>query len=116
MTRTLHRLRSLTAFERSVQANRRLGFILTFIAGAVNAGAFLLAHQYTSHVTGLVTAIADNLALGSYSFAIVGCAALITFLGGALLTTILVSLSLHWHLHSVYALPLLIEGSLLLCV
>ena len=33
--------RSLTGHARSEQANRRLGLVLAFVAGALNAGGFL---------------------------------------------------------------------------
>ena len=39
-------LRQLTAVSRTPQANRRLAYFLTFIAGAVNAGGFLAVQQY----------------------------------------------------------------------
>lgn len=61
--------RGLTGRERSTRANRQLGLALTFVAGATNAGGFLAVQQYTSHMTGIVSAMADNLALGAYELA-----------------------------------------------
>jgi hypothetical protein len=52
-------LRRLTSPERSEDANRRLGQSLAFVAGAANAGGFLAVKQYTSHMSGIVSAIAD---------------------------------------------------------
>jgi len=57
-------LRRLTGKERSQKANRQLALFLAFIAGAVNAGGYLAVRQYTSHMTGIVSAMADNLSLG----------------------------------------------------
>lgn len=57
--------RRLTGSERSRHANRHLGFALAFVAGAANAGGFLAVQQYTSHMTGIVSAMADNLVLPS---------------------------------------------------
>ncbi|MBO1996899.1 DUF1275 domain-containing protein, partial [Staphylococcus epidermidis] len=46
-------------------SNRVLGLLLAFNAGAVNAGGFLVVHIYTSHLTGVVSQLADNLVLGN---------------------------------------------------
>jgi len=54
-------LRGFTRPERTDQNNRRLGRWLAFIAGAANAGGFLAVGQYTSHMSGIVSALADNL-------------------------------------------------------
>ena len=56
--------RNLTGATRAARANGQLGMVLAFIAGALNAGGFLAVHQYTSHMTGIVSAIADNAVLG----------------------------------------------------
>lgn len=55
----LHYARRLTGRHRSGQANRHIGVVLTFVAGATNAGAFLAVHQYTSHMTGMVSSMAE---------------------------------------------------------
>ena len=49
---------------RSPEANRHLAYVLTFVAGAVNAGGFLAVQQYTSHMSGIVSMMADHLAVG----------------------------------------------------
>ena len=48
----IHYLRRLTGHQRDQAANRHLGYSLTFIAGAANAGGFLAVGQYTSHKIG----------------------------------------------------------------
>jgi uncharacterized membrane protein YoaK (UPF0700 family) len=106
--------RRLTGRQRSVQADRQLGFGLAFVAGAVNAGGFLAVQQYTSHMTGIVSAMADNLALGAYDLVLVGLGALLSFLAGALCSTVMVDLARQQKLNSEYALPLLLEAVLLL--
>lgn len=58
--------RRLTGRRRTAKADRQLGFGLAFVAGAINAGGFLTVQQYTSHMTGIVSAMADNLALGAH--------------------------------------------------
>ena len=80
---SLNYSRRLTGRTRTQPANRQLGCMLAFIAGAVNAGGFLAVQHYTSHMTGIVSAMADQLALGMYSLVLVGFSALVSFLLGA---------------------------------
>ena len=61
---------SLTGKHRSAPANRQLGFSLAFVAGAANAGGYLAVKQYTSHMSGIVSAIADQTALGDIPLAV----------------------------------------------
>lgn len=65
-------LRRLTGRERTRKANRQLACYLAFIAGAINAGGFLAVQQYTSHMTGIVSSMADALALGQAVFFLAG--------------------------------------------
>jgi uncharacterized membrane protein YoaK (UPF0700 family) len=107
-------LRRLTGKERSQQANRHLALILAFVAGAANAGGYLVIHQYTSHMTGIVSAMADNLALGELTLVAAGLSALLSFLAGAACTAMLVNWGRRRQMQSEYALPLLLEAALLL--
>lgn len=107
--------RRLIGRERSAAANRHLGFALAFVAGAINAGGFLAVQQYTSHMTGIVSAMADNLALGTHALVWGGLGAVLSFLLGAACSTVMVNYSRRRQLHSEYALPLLLEAALLLC-
>lgn len=110
----LNYLRNLTGPHRSRHANRHLGAVLALVAGAVNAGGFLAVHQYTSHMTGFVSAIADNLVLGNVLLVLGGLGSILSFLCGAATTAVIVNWSRHRGLGSVYALPLVIEALLLL--
>jgi uncharacterized membrane protein YoaK (UPF0700 family) len=106
--------RKLTGRKRSVKANRHLGLVLAFVAGAANAGGFLAVHQYTSHMTGIVSAMADHLALGAYRDYLTGFGALLSFIAGSACTAIMVIYARNRKMHSEYALPLLFEAALLL--
>lgn len=108
-------IRSLTGRRRTVVANRHLGFVLAFVAGAINAGGFLAVQQYTSHMTGIVSAMADNTVLGAYDLLLRGASALLSFIAGAACSAVMVNYSRRRRLHSAFALPLLFEASLLLC-
>lgn len=92
----------------------RLGAGLAFVAGATNAGAFLAVGQYTSHMTGIVSAFADSIALRHWEVAAVSLGALVAFLAGAATTAILVNAGRRRGLSSAFALPLLLESLLLL--
>lgn len=107
--------RRLTSRDRTTESNRHLGFVLAFVAGATNAGAFLAVKQYTSHMTGIVSSMADNLVLGDLGAALAGLGGLLSFLAGAATSAIMVNYSRRRQLHSEYALPLLLEAALLLC-
>ncbi len=107
-------LRGLTGRTRTRRANRQLGAFLAFVAGAVNAGGFLAIQQYTSHMTGVVSAIADNLVLGNLLLAFSGLCALLAFLSGAGTTAVLINWARHRQMHSEYALSLALEAALLI--
>lgn len=108
-------VRGLTGHRRTTRANRHLGFALAFVAGATNAGGFLAVHQYTSHMTGIVSAMADNLAIGAVGLVSAGAGALLSFLLGAASTAVIVNYARRRRMRSEYALPLLLEAILLLC-
>jgi uncharacterized membrane protein YoaK (UPF0700 family) len=106
--------RRLVGVDRSARADRRLGATLAFVAGAMNAGGFVAVRQYTSHMTGIVSAMADHLASGARALAVAGLAALLAFTAGAACSAILVNFGRRRGLRSVFAAPLLLEAVLLL--
>jgi len=100
--------------HRTTQANLRLGASLSFVAGATNAGGFLAVGRYTSHMTGMLSSVADNLALAEFGLALAGLMALLAFLAGAMTTAWMVNWGLRRELRSSFARPLLVEAILLL--
>ena len=72
----VHALQRLTSITRSNRANYQLGSYLAFIAGAVNAGGFLAINRYTSHMSGIISAVGDDLALGNVTAVMAGLALL----------------------------------------
>lgn len=108
-------LRKITGKERFEETDRHLTRFLTFVAGAANAGGFLAVHQYTSHMSGIVSSMADNLALGEVSLVLAGFAAVFFFVAGAACSAILINWARRKGLHSEYALPLMFEATLLIC-
>lgn len=107
-------LRRLVGRERSTEADVHLGLSLAFIAGAMNAGGFLAVQQYTSHMTGIVSMMADGMAIGDYNFALAAFGSLVCFIFGSAVTAILVNWARNHQLRSEYALPLVLEALLLL--
>jgi uncharacterized membrane protein YoaK (UPF0700 family) len=110
---TLLYLRRLAGRERTQTANRQLACFLAFVSGAVNSGGFLAVRQYTSHMSGIVSTMADNIALGSLRLALAGFGAVLAFLLGAACTAFLVRWARRHALQSEYALPLVAEAGLL---
>lgn len=110
----MHYLRALTSAHRTDISNRRLGRALAFVAGAVNAGGFFAVGQYTSHMSGIVSALADNAALGDMGLVLAGAASLFAFFLGAATSAILINWGRRRGAHSRYALPLMVESALLL--
>jgi uncharacterized membrane protein YoaK (UPF0700 family) len=108
-------LRGFASAERTDAANRRLGCWLAFVAGAANAGGFLAVGQYTSHMSGVVSSVADNLALGDIGIVVAGFSSFAAFLVGAATSAILINWGRRRDAHSVYATPLMLEAVLLLC-
>jgi uncharacterized membrane protein YoaK (UPF0700 family) len=107
-------LHSLTHPVRTHTANRRLGGVLAFVAGAINAGGFLAVQRYTSHMTGIVSSIADDLVLGQVALALGGLSALLAFVFGAATTSVMVNWARRCQLHGEFAAPLMLEAALLL--
>lgn len=110
MIRYLH---FLTGRERTREANRHLGMTLAFVAGAVNAGGYLAVSQYTSHMTGVLSSIADNLALNNLHLVAGGVATFTAFLAGAAVSAMLMNWARRKKLQSEFALALLLESVLM---
>jgi uncharacterized membrane protein YoaK (UPF0700 family) len=107
-------LRTLTAPERTRRSNLHLGFSLAFVAGATNAGGFLAVHEYTSHMTGVLSSMADDLALGRIGQVLDWGSSLLAFMLGAATSAVLINWARRRGSRHEYSLPLLIEATLLL--
>ncbi|SNS71767.1 Uncharacterized membrane protein YoaK, UPF0700 family [Granulicella rosea] len=107
-------LRGLTGRRRDERSDRHLAYYLAFVAGATNAGGFLAVKQYTSHMTGIVSRMADSVALGDVDVVLSALGALLSFVTGAACSAILIHWGRRKGLQSEYALPLLLESALLL--
>jgi uncharacterized membrane protein YoaK (UPF0700 family) len=111
--RALGAAKAIAASERTGVADTQLGMALTFIAGAINAGGFLAVGQYTSHMSGVLSSMADSIALGGIALVVIGLAAFLPFVSGAACSAILINWGRRHRLGSRYALPLMLEAALL---
>lgn len=92
-----------------------LATILAAVAGAANAGGFFALGQYTSHMTGYLSQLADNLVLGNLWVSLIAALALGAFVTGAAFSTFLINWERVHSARRQYALPIAIQGALLLC-
>jgi uncharacterized membrane protein YoaK (UPF0700 family) len=99
---------------RSEGLNRQLAWAMAFVAGAVNAGGYLAVSHYTSHMTGVVSAMADEVAEGDLVTAGAALAMMLSFLAGAFVCTSLISFGQRRRMRSRYALTLVLEAALML--
>jgi uncharacterized membrane protein YoaK (UPF0700 family) len=115
MPRNLRRLYGLmAAHHRSAPTDTMLSCIFAFNAGAINSGGFLAIGQYTSHMTGILASISDNLVLGATGAAFWALIGLITFCAGAAFAAFLIN-DLRGRLWgSQFAGPILLEALLIL--
>jgi len=106
-------LRRLTARERSSRSNWQLAAILAITAGAVDVSGFLALHQFTSHMSGSVAAIAADLASHGLRVMLQPGIVLGCFLSGAAVCALLINWSRRRNRESLFALPVLLEAVLL---
>lgn len=100
--------------HRNPGADLRLGCVLAGVAGATNAGGFLAVGRYTSHMTGILSSVADNLVLAQLQLAASGIALVLAFLSGSMTTAWMVNWAQRRNMRSTFARPLLVEAGLLL--
>ena len=106
--------RSLTSTETTQRTVRHLGLALAVVAGAANAGAYLAVKRYTSHMTGIVSSIADNLVMGEFVLVLGAVGAVVAFLLGAMTSAVMINFGRRRQARSQFALPLLLEALLFL--
>ncbi|PRC92716.1 YoaK family protein [Solimicrobium silvestre] len=107
-------LAHLTSPQRTAKSNLHLGVTLAFVAGALNAGGFLAIGQYTSHMSGIVSSAADNLALGNIVLTLSALFSLFAFICGSASTALLVNYAKRHSVIYIYTPTLILEALLLL--
>lgn len=115
LLRPLRSARALVAHKRSPASDLGLATILAAIAGAANAGGFFALGQYTSHMTGYLSQLADSLAIAQFWVALVCSLAIAAFIAGAAFSTVLINWARGRALHQQYAWPMAMQGAFLVC-
>ena len=113
LRRTVAFGRVLVRHRRSDKADFALATVLAALAGAANAGGFFALGQYTSHMTGYLSQLADNLVILGWKAAFVSCLAVSAFVTGAAFSTILINWARARDQRQQYALPLAMQGVLM---
>lgn len=107
--------RALVAQRRSAGSDLVLATVLASIAGAANAGGFFALGQYTSHMTGYLSQLADNIAIFNLWFAFISVLAISAFVAGAGFSTVLINWARSSASRQQYAWPLAVQGVFMAC-
>ncbi len=99
---------------RTPAMNRQLAWSMAFVAGAVNAGGFLAVEHYTSHMSGVLSTLADMAALGDYRTMLYAFGMVLCFAFGAFVSSFMIAYGKRHHWRGRYALALSFEAALLL--
>jgi len=106
-------LRRLIARDRSPTADWELAGLLAFTAGAVDVTGYLSLRQYTTHMSGLVALMAEDVGQRGLRILLEPATVFASFLAGAAFCALLVNWARRRDRESLYAVPLLIEAALL---
>lgn len=115
MSRPFAAARVLVGSRRTQRSDVILALFLAGIAGASNAGGFFALGQYTSHMTGYLSQIADNLVTGHLLVTAIALLAIAAFTTGAAFCAFLVNWARQRMEGRQFALPLAVQGACLAC-
>lgn len=110
----IRHLRLIAAHRRAAASDRALATLLAGIAGAANAGGFILLGSYTSHMTGYLSQIADNLVLWNIALVVQSAVAIGCFVLGAAASAFVINGARQFRPRRQYSLPLGLQGGLFL--
>lgn len=96
--------------RRSSGADRVLATVIAFTAGAANAGGFFALGQYTSHVTGYLSQLADHLVVAEWWICLVAVVAIGAFTTGAAFCSWLILWARRHMPRQQYALSVAVQG------
>jgi len=107
-------LRLAASTHRNAKSDLGLAVFLAMIAGSANAGGFMLLGSYSSHMTGYISQIGDQLALFNLGLALKSATAILSFVLGAASSSVMINWAkLHHSMHR-YTIPIGVQGLLLL--
>lgn len=99
--------------SRDPQKSAILAGYLAFVAGFVNSGGFVLIHTFTSHVTGSVGRLADDIAQADAPAALFAGLLVLSFFAGAFAASLIIEGSVPMRVPTAYGAALLVEALLL---
>ncbi len=99
---------------RTDRQNRIVAGCLAFVGGFVNSAGYVLIGSFTSHVTGNVGRLANDLAYRQYEGAATTLPLVAAFFGGAFLASMAIESDVFGRTANAYAVALLGESTLLL--
>jgi uncharacterized membrane protein YoaK (UPF0700 family) len=99
--------------DRNDAIDLRLASLLAAIAGALNAAAFYAVGFFSANMTGNVSTLSDNLALGHWPTALFYLVILLTFIAGAASSALLIAGGQRRGVPGIYAYGILLEAVLL---
>jgi uncharacterized membrane protein YoaK (UPF0700 family) len=100
--------------SRSPRKNAELAGYLALVAGYVNSGGFILIGSFTSHVTGNVGRLSNDIALGDAPAALLAAFMVLAFFAGAVASSMILEWRSNRGAPRAYAAALAFEGLLLL--
>jgi uncharacterized membrane protein YoaK (UPF0700 family) len=98
---------------RSNEIDRQLACSLAAIAGALNTAAFHAVGFFAANMTGNVSAFSDHFAVGELLTGVFYLTIVLAFIGGAVVSTLLINAGRRWQIHGIYAFSILAEGLLM---
>jgi uncharacterized membrane protein YoaK (UPF0700 family) len=100
--------------SRSDQQNRFIAGYLALIGGFVNSAGFMLIGSFTSHVTGNVGRLANDLAVRDFHAAVFAATMILAFFSGAFAASMAIESDVFGKVPYAYAFILASEGAMLL--
>jgi uncharacterized membrane protein YoaK (UPF0700 family) len=98
---------------RTHQENRLLAAYLSLVGGFVNSAGFVLIGSFTSHVTGNVGRLANDIATDEYGAATAALTMIGTFFAGAFVASMTIESGIFGRISRAYAVALFSEATLL---
>lgn len=98
---------------RDPKANMLLAGYLAAVAGFVNSGGFVMIGSFTSHVTGSIGRMSDDIARNEMPAALSALSLTLAFFAGAVLCSLVLERTDHSRPTARYALALLMEAGVL---
>jgi len=99
--------------ERDSRLDRRLAFTLASVAGAINAAAFHAVGFFSANMTGNVSSVSNLVALGQWAHGLGYLVVVLAFIGGAMVSTLMISAGLRRGATGIYAQIVIAEAALL---